>query len=413
MAMGSTMNLQLAWRNVWRNPRRTAVILTAVVIGVWSMIFLAALMRGIVDGMVQNGIATLTGHLQIHQRDYPDDPVVDHRIEDPQSLLKVLAGNLPAGSHWSARVRVNAVAGNARHSAGVTLVGIDPGQEAKVSFIGTSVTRGGYLRPDDSSGILIGRALADRFQTRLGRKIILTSQDAHGDIASRAFRIAGIFQAEMESTEKSFVFVNIGTAQKMLKMGSAVSEVAVLLPRNGIAPATAAKLQRVLGPGKLRVRTWQQTLPLVTAMLKLYDNFILIWFVVVFVAMGFGIVNTTLMAVFERMREFGVLKALGMRPGRIVATIETESFFILIFGLLIGNILGLLCCWALSFHGIDLSALAQGVEYAGMARIIYPVLFFQDIFDANLVVLGLGLLVSLYPAVKAARFSPVEALMHT
>jgi putative ABC transport system permease protein len=413
MEIGSKMNLQLAWRNIWRNPRRTAVILTAVVIGAWSMIFLAALMRGIVDGMVRNGIATLTGHLQIHQRDYPDDPVVDHRIEDPQSLVKVLASHLPAGSCWSARVRVNAVAGNARHSAGVALVGIDPGQEAKVSFIGTSVTQGAYLKPDDPSGILIGRSLANRFQTRLGRKIIMTSQDTRGDIASRAFRITGIFQAEMESTEKSFVFVNLGAAQRMLKMGSAVSEVAVQLPRSGIAQATAAKLRPILDPGKLKVSTWQQALPLLTAMLKLYDNFILIWFVVVFVAMGFGIVNTTLMAVFERMREFGVLKALGMRPGRIVATIETESFFILVFGLLIGNVLGLLSCWALSFNGIDLSALAQGVEYAGMARVIYPALRIQDVVNANLVVLGLGLLVSLYPALKAARFKPVEALMHT
>jgi ABC-type lipoprotein release transport system permease subunit len=407
------MNLQLAWRNIWRNPRRTAVILTAVVIGAWSMIFLAALMRGIVDGMVKNGISTLTGHVQIHQRDYPADPVVDHRIEDPRSLLKVLEENLPAGSRWSARVRVNAVAGNARHSAGVTLVGIDPDREARVSFIGTSVTRGVYLRPDNSTGILIGRALADKFQTRLGRKIIITSQDANGDVVSRAFRIAGIFQAEMESTEKGFVFVNLAVAQTMLKMGPAVSEVAVVLPHYRMARETAAKLRRIIGPGKLQVRTWQQALPLLTAMLKLYDNFIFIWFVVVFVAMGFGVVNTTLMAVFERMREFGVLKALGMRPGRIVLTVETETLFILISGLLMGNILGFLSCWALSFHGIDLSALAQGVEYAGMARIIYPVLQLQDVIDANLVVLGLGLVVSLYPALKAARFKPVEALMHT
>jgi ABC-type lipoprotein release transport system permease subunit len=407
------MNLQLAWRNIWRNPRRTVVILTAVVIGAWSMIFLAGLMRGIVDGMIQNGISTLTGHIQIHQRDYPADPVVDHRIADSQSLLNLLAGNLPAGSQWSVRARVNAVAGNARHSAGVTLVGIDPDREAKVSFIGTSVTRGAYLQPDDPSGILIGRALADRFQTRLGRKIIITSQDTHGDIASRAFRIAGIFEAEMESTEKHFVFVNLAAAQKMLKMGPAVSEVAVLLPRHGMAQTTAGKLQRILESDKLLVRTWQQTLPLLTAMLELYDNFIFIWFVVVFVAMGFGLVNTTLMAVFERMREIGVLKALGMRPGRIILTIETETFIILIFGLLTGDVLGLLSCWALSFNGIDLSALAQGVEYAGMARIIYPVLQFQDMINANLVVLGLGLLVSLYPAVKAARFRPVEALMHT
>jgi ABC-type antimicrobial peptide transport system permease subunit len=148
-------------------------------------------------------------------------------------------------------------------------------------------------------------------------------------------------------------------------------------------------------------------------MLNLYDTFILIWFLVIFVAMGFGIVNTTLMSVFERMREFGLLKALGMRPGRIIRGILTESALILLLGIVIGNILGLLTNWGLSFGGIDLSRLAQGVEYAGMARIIYPIVLVKDILAANLVVLLLGVIVSLYPAVKAARFTPVEALTHT
>jgi putative ABC transport system permease protein len=134
--------------------------------------------------------------------------------------------------------------------------------------------------------------------------------------------------------------------------------------------------------------------------------------VVVFVAMGFGILNTTLMAVFERMREFGLLKALGMRPIRIVKGILTEALIILFVGMLIGNGLGLISCYALSFHGIDLSALAQGVEYAGMSRVIIPQVIAKDLLGANLVVLSLGLLVCLYPAVKAARFTPVEAMVH-
>jgi ABC-type antimicrobial peptide transport system permease subunit len=144
----------------------------------------------------------------------------------------------------------------------------------------------------------------------------------------------------------------------------------------------------------------------------MYDSFILIWFVVVFVAMGFGILNTTLMAVFERMREFGLLKALGMRPGRIIKGILTEALFILLIGLAMGNLLGLASCWALSFNGIDLSALAKGVEYAGMSRVIFPVIWSKDVVSANLVVLLLGLLVCLYPAIKAARFTPVEAMVH-
>jgi ABC-type lipoprotein release transport system permease subunit len=406
------MDLKLAWRNIWRNPRRTAVILAAVVIGVWSMVFLGALMRGVADGMVKNGIDTLTGHLQIHQRDYLDDPMVDHCISDPEDVVETLTRVLPQHSRWSLRVRVNGVANNARHSTGVNLVGIDPAQEKGISFIGTSITSGTYLQADDPTGILVGQALLEQFETRVGRKLILMTQDSQGDIASQAFRIRGIFQAEMEATEKRFVFVTRTAAQQMLKMGNAVSEVAVLLPKHEMAQDVAALLQTRLAGTDLQVRTWQQLMPLITAALDLYDPILLIWFLVVFVAMGFGIVNTTLMAVFERMREFGLLKALGMRPGRIIRGILTESLLILLCGMAVGNLLGLLACWGLSFNGIDLSALAEGVEYAGMARIIFPKLLAKDLFSANGVVLLLGLLVSLYPAIKAARFLPVKALAH-
>ena len=407
------MDLQIAWRNIWRNPRRTAVILTAVIIGVWSMIFLGALMRGTLAGMIHNGIDTLTGHIQIHQSGYPDDPSVDHCIQDPAALGAIISSRLPPGSRWVQRVRVNAIASNARHNNGVTLVGIDPPKEVGVSFIGGAVAQGRYLKADDPHAILVGRALVDRFETRLGRKLILMTQDATGRIASRAFRIRGIFEAEMESTEKTFVFVTRQAAQEMLKLGPAVSEVAIRLPENGLAADSARTLKDALAGRDLVVRTWQEVLPLLQTYLQMYDAFIFIWFVVVFVAMGFGILNTTLMAVFERMREFGLLKALGMRPGRIVKGILAEALIILLIGLLAGNFLGLVSCWALSIHGIDLSSLAQGVEYAGMSRVIIPVILAKDIVSANLVVLVLGLLVCLYPAWKAARFTPVEAMAHT
>ena len=387
---GKMMDFLLAWRNIWRNPRRTSVILVAVIIGVWSMISIAGLMRGIVGGMVRNGIDTLTGHVQIHQRNYLDDPVVDHHIPDPQSLIRMLAQHLPEKSHWTTRVRVNAVANNARHSTGVSLVGIEAAKEVSLSFIGNSVTQGRYLDRDDTSAIVIGKALAEQFETRIGKKLILMSQDSAGEIASRAFRIVGLFQAEMEATEKSYVFVPIRSAQKMLKMQTAVSEVAILLSSPDMGRRTAERLQGLLDGRELKVRSWQQILPIVTAILELYDTFVFIWFLVIFVAMGFGIVNTTLMSVFERMREFGLLKALGMRPGRIVKNILTESALILLLGVTIGNILGVVSNWALSLHGIDLSALAQGVEYAGMARIIFPVMLAKDIAGADLVALYNG-----------------------
>jgi ABC-type lipoprotein release transport system permease subunit len=406
------MEYQMAWRNIWRNPRRTLVIMIAVIIGLWSMVFLSALMRGIIGGIVKNNIDTLTGHIQIHQQNYPDDPVVDNRIADPDAVERTLKAQLPEGSRWGRRVRVNTVVNNARHNTGAVMVGIDPEAEKTLSFIGTSVTRGRYLRPSDKHTVVIGRALADQMETRIGHKLILMSQDAEGEIASAAFRIRGIFRAELEATEKSYLFVPLGAAQKMLKMGSAVSEIAIVLPDHETAEAVTERLRGPLQGHELSVRSWRQILPLITAALKLYDIFVLIWFLVVFVAMGFGIVNTTLMAVFERMREFGLMKALGMRPVRIVRGILTEAALILLCGMAVGNLLGIATCWLVSRTGIDLSALAKGVEYAGIARVIYPQIWLKDVISANGVVLVLGLLVSLYPAVKAARFLPVEALAH-
>ncbi len=408
-----TMYLQLAWRNIWRNSRRTVIILTAVVIGVWSMVMLGSLMRGIAVGMVNNGISTLTGHIQIHHKGYRDDPAIENSIADPLLVDKTLGKILPEGAVWTARVRVNAVASNARHSNGVTLVGIDPSSEAKVSFIGTAISQGRYLNADDRNGIVIGEALMKKFDTKLGRKLVLMSQDTQREIASRAFRIVGVFGAEMEATEKQFVFVLQQASRKMLRLGEGISEISILLPGKPDNPEVYNQLKATLPPEQFEVNTWRELLPFQTAYLKILDGFMWIWYLVVFVAMGFGIVNTTLMAVFERMREFGLLKALGMKPWWILREVLTESILLLVTGMVIGNILAFICIFALAGSGIDLSALAAGAEYAGMTRVIYPAIALKDILMSNLVVLFLGILVSAYPAMKAARFTPVEALAHT
>jgi ABC-type lipoprotein release transport system permease subunit len=377
------------------------------------MISLGALMRGVADQMVRNGISTLTGHIQIHQDGYRSDPVIENSITQPEALKQTLERTLPPDALWAPRVRVNAIISNARHSSSVTMVGIDPSKEGKISFIKDAVSRGRYLKPDDRYGILVGEALLVDFETKLGRRMVLMAQNVQQEIASRAFEIVGVFKAELEATEKAYVFVTRPAAQEMLSLNKGLSEVAVLLSHQNEAGPVADALSTALSSGDYEVHTWKELLPMVTAILKIYDWFIFLWFLVIFVAMAFGIVNTTLMAVFERIREFGLLKALGMKPWWILREVLTETFFLLVLGLLIGNSLGLLSVLALSGTGIDLSALSEGLEYAGMSRVIYPAIQSKDILMANIVVFGLGLLVSAYPAIKAARFTPVEALAHT
>jgi ABC-type lipoprotein release transport system permease subunit len=319
---------------------------------------------------------------------------------------------LPPGAQWTSRVRVNAIANNARHSSGLTLVGINPQAEAKVSFIATAISEGRYLSSKDFNGILVGKALIEKFETKIGRKLVLMSQDKNQEIASRAFRIVGVFRAEMESTEKHYVFIHQSASQKMLKLGNGISEISILLTDGFNNLTVYEDLKSALPPETFEVHSWRELLPFQTAYLRILDGFMWFWFLVVFVAMGFGIVNTTLMAVFERMREFGLMKALGMKPWWILREVLVESCLLLLCGIIVGNFLGFLSVYALSGNGIDLSALAAGAEYAGMTRIIYPAVAIKDVVVANSTVLLLGLIVSLYPAIKASRFTPVEALAH-
>ncbi|MBT3388033.1 MAG: ABC transporter permease [Desulfobacula sp.] len=404
----------LAWRNIWRNPRRTIVILMAVIIGVWSMIFLGSLMRGMETEMVRNSISTLTGSIQIHHRDYRNDPVVENSMDNIDKLDKALSTIQNPRILWAKRIRVNAIASNARHSGSVTLVGIEPQKEAKISFIGKAVIAGRFLLEDDKNKIVVGKAFLKKFNTKIGNKLIIMSQDTQNEIASKAFRIVGIFNAESEAVEKQFVFVPISQAAKMLKMRNAISEISIMLPKLDITgkkeTQTARKIIAAINDDKFVIETWQQLLPMIKAYLEMSGFFLYIWYFVVFVAMGFGIVNTTLMAIFERMREFGLMKALGMRPFQVIKGVVTETFFLLVLGILAGNILGFLSVAAIARNGIDLSALAAGAEMWGIPRKLYPEIWVQDVVVAGFVVLVLGILVSLYPAFKAARITPATAM---
>lgn len=407
------MNSELAWRNIWRNPRRTLVILTAVVIGIWSIILLSALTRGMEAEMLNNGIKTLTGHIQIQNAEYVDDPVVDHSMAERLLDSQALSSHLPSESKWTGRIKVGAVAANARHSGGVTLVGINPTREPSISFIGGAITEGRALTDSDRGKVIVGRALLKKYNARLGHKLILMSQDAQGEIASKAFRIAGVFDSDMESTEKTYLFVPLSAAQNMLGLREKLSEISILLPEIGDEAAVAENLKALISDDNIAITTWQQRLPMLSAYLKLTDSFIYIWYGVVFIAMGFGIVNTTLMAVFERIREFGLIRALGMKPAGIIRGVILESLFLLLLGLAIGNLIGIATVSLIAIHGIDLSALSAGTDMWGMPRIITPMLIARDILTANAVILTLGVAVSLYPASKAARITPVEALRYT
>jgi ABC-type lipoprotein release transport system permease subunit len=309
-----------------------------------------------------------------------------------------------------ARVRVPAVVSSERESAGVVLVGIDPRREQGLSFIPGAITAGRYLASPDDPGLLLGRKLAEQLETALGRRVVLMSQDARNQIADRGFRVVGIFDADPQAMETGYVFIGLAVARQMLKIGDAVSEVAAMAADRTRLDTALATL-RAAAPG-LEVAPWTEVQPLLVLTEKVNNVVLLIWFAVVFAAMAFGLVNTLLMAVFERTREFGLFQALGMPPRFILGQVLVESLILLGLALALGNLASWASVAALE-DGIDLSMFAEGFELVGMSPVIYPALAAGDISAANLIVAGLGVLASLYPAWRAARYVPVEAITRT
>ena len=382
-------------------------MLSAITVGVWAMIFMTALMRGMVDDMLLNGIRNLPGEVQIHHPQYRDDPSINNSITAPdETLLKAL--QIAEVKAWTKRVRVPAVISSERDSRGITLLGVEPVSEVQLSFDLDSIIEGRFLKDSNDSGLIIGAKMAERLETRLGKRVVIMSQDPDNNIADRGFRIVGIYKAKMASLEEIYVYAGLTTLQKLLNLENRVSEIAITGENYRHVKGWYPVIKKAAGKN-LQTLPWYEADTYLGAMMVMMDGFVLVWIIVIFLALSFGLVNTLIMAVFERTREIGLMQALGMRPSLIMLQILIESFLLLVIGLLLGNVLAVGTIIPLQ-DGIDISAVAQGMEMMGSSSVLYPALKLNDMLLANAIVIILGLLTSILPAWHAASFDPIEAL---
>jgi ABC-type lipoprotein release transport system permease subunit len=402
--------LRLSWRYLWRNHRRTSIMLLAIGVGVWAMIFMTALMRGMVDQMIADGIDVLPGLVQIHDPAYRDDPSIDNSIPPPQSrLLEAL--NSPPVTAWTGRVKVPAMISSERNTRGVMLLGVDPEGEIALGFDPESIVEGRFLDGTDDQGIVVGRKLLERLETDPGKRVVVMSQDPDNNVADRGFRIVGVFEAKLSGTEERQIYAGLATVQELLNMGDQVSEVAVTGGDYRNVSELESRIREAAGQD-LEVLPWTELDRYLGMMLGVMDGFVLIWIVVIFLALSFGLANTLMMAVFERVREIGLMQALGMKPSAILYQVLLESLMLLALGLLLGNLLAFASVLPVR-DGIDLSVVAEGFEMMGVSSTLYPALKVKDVVTANVVVMALGILTSLLPAWRASQYRPVEAIART
>ncbi len=402
-----TVLLQLAWRNLWRNHRRTIIMLSAIGIGVWAMIFMTALTRGMVDQMIVDGIKALPGHVQVHNPEYLDDPSINNRIPftDQELAERFDESGFVA---WASRIKVPAIVTSERDSRGITLLGIDPEAERNLSFVNYDEVDGRFLQDATDTGIVIGRKLADTLETEVGKRIVVMSQDPDNEIADRGFRVVGLYTASTGAVEEAFAFAGKEVVQKMLRVEGQTTEIVFLGDDYRNVDPVYESVATALDASVV-VNRWYDVDTYLGTMMNVMDGFVLVWVVVIFLALSFGLVNTLVMAVFERVREIGLMLALGMKPGSILGQIIIESMLLLTIGLAIGNLLAWVTIIPLE-SGVDISFVGEGMEMMGAASVLYPKLYMNDIVLANIVVLVLGFLASLSPAWRASRYEPVEAL---
>jgi ABC-type lipoprotein release transport system permease subunit len=403
------MLAQISWRNVWRHKLRSSVIIFAVAIGIFAGVFSWAFYAGMMNQRVETAIATEASNIQIHRKTYLEDPALKKYITNgndiSESILKI-----KGVKGVSKRLLSNAMITSAEQGTGVMVVGIDPEQEKKVTNINENLTVGTYFEEGGKNPIVIGKKLAAKLKVKERSKVVLTLQQLDGTITRAQFRVAGIYNITNSMFEEMNVFVRASDITEILQLDSSVChEIAIKVTDNSTETEIFNKIKPMFPT--LDVKEWRELMPEVSVAEESIDISMIVFIIVILVGLSLAIINTMLMAVLERVKEIGMLMAIGMTRKRIFNMILLETIFLTITGMVVGIIFASLLSMYFGRTGIDLSMGGSEVyESMGYNSIIYPVLNVGIVVEVAIMVVIASILSAIYPAIKALKLKPADAI---
>lgn len=403
------MLLKLAWRNIWRNKRRSLVVLISIIVGVNAILMIDGLTNGMIFQMLFNQISSNIAHVQVHKKGFSDNKVVQQYIPD-ENLVETVLKNNSSVRAYSKRVIAYGLLSSASNSTGVYVNGIIPAEEKKVSQIYNLISEGNYLTGNSHEAV-IGESLAEKLDVGIGDKVVVMSNTPDGDIGADLFRITGLFKTAYSEFDKTQIYISLPDAQNLLDVKDKVYEFAVITDNYKNANKTRDEIAAKL-TDQYEVLSYEDLLPFIILQMDLYGESMFIVNLIVGLALIFGIINSMLMAVFERINEFGVLMSIGMKNSRLFLMILTEALILGIFGTLIGVGSGILLNIPISDYGIDLSLFAAGLESFGVGAVIYPVLSIENVLITLIMLPFISVLGAVYPAYKAIKLEPVYAIRY-
>jgi len=404
---------KIAWRNILRNKRRSLILTVSILVGVFALVLSRAFVRGFMEQMLTNQIGTDVGYIQIHETGYQADPGIDNSIDSPKPIREILKDD-SATIKYSERLRTYGLVSSAYNSAGVAIVGIVPSEEMKVTTISQYIVKGQYLA-GESNQIIISTAIAEKLKAGIGDKVVIMASQLDGSVGSEACRVCGIYRTSNSGFDQSHIYVPIQSLRQMLNVGDMVSEF-VINPISRIEmPLVLTGLYKDVraisgSSDKYEIMTYEEMLPLFVMQLGFYDQIFYVIYGIIAIALIFGIIDVMLMAVLERTHEFGVAMAVGMSTRKIFRMILVEAFFLGIAGTVVGLIIVYFTCMDLSRSGWDLSIFSDSLRSWGSGSKIFPVLETADFIKALLIIPLVTVVGAIYPAMKAIRLHPVEAI---
>ena len=413
----STFTL-LAWRNLWRNPRRTVITLASISIGFTLSVFLMGLNDGSHNSLIRNAIQLGEGHLTLQVAGYNDAPA-NHKFISQGNDVFTAISNLNIPGRIDARVSLQVLAMTANNSVGAVLEGLDPANDERAKVLKPFLQSGAWLESEDERGLLIGSGMARKLKAKVGSKIVLMAGQKNGDSQAQLGRVRGIFESNIDEVDHFLILTSIPFARLYLvgeggeSTEQPVTRFALFLDDPATTQEWHRDLKEIFMDSNIVVLNWQEMMPQLAQFILLDDAGNYIFMIVILIMVVFGILNTVLMSVLERTRELGLLRAFGVRSYQLLLLVCYESFLLSLIAVVIGWILGGATYYWFATHGINIEALMndqRGMMGTFMDPIIYAELSLDRVFQLTTIIFTATLESGIYPAIKASRITPVQAL---
>ncbi len=407
------LDLRFAWRNLWRHGRRSVLTMLAIAFASAILVFSLSFQLGSYDQMVATMVRIEAGHLQVMAEGYNDKAEMRRVIADPAAVEATLVetGRI---AHMARRADAFVLASSEDRTYGGLLVGIEPEREAMITTGGSNVVEGAYLRPQDGDVVLVGRLLAQNLKLRIGDELVVLGQGRDGSTAAAVLIVQGLVESGLDDLDRALLYMPLQAFDEVFAMEGAVHRVVALADDlDAVDPLTVDidnALQELENPVPLNALSWSDLLPGIREGIELDFYSALITYAFLVIVVTFSILNTFLMAILERTREFGVMMAIGARPWALIRLVMLESTRMTVIGITIGTAIGTAVAIALQDVGIKIEGAEAVMEKFGMPERLYPVVSLESILPGPAIVLAATLVAAFYPALRLVWLKPVDAM---